>query len=145
VAEAVQTAVRRECSDGFDIRVDIDSSMLVQANPEYLVRSVSNILRNAVRYGGDHGAIRVAAHQESGRVRISIADSGPGVPEDALDKIFTPFYRLDDSRDRRTGGTGLGLAIVRSWIEACGGTVECRNRVPNGLQVQICLPAAVSL
>jgi two-component system sensor histidine kinase CpxA len=73
---------------------------------------------------------------------IRVTDSGPGVPEDSLDKIFAPFYRIDDARDRQTGGTGLGLAIVRTYIEACGGTVECRNRRPSGLEVRIQLPAS---
>ena len=142
VAEAARTAARRESAEGVDIRVDVDPSLQVQANPEYLIRSFANILRNAVRYAGDKGPIRIAAQAENHRIKISVADSGPGVPEDVLEKIFTPFYRLEDSRDRRTGGTGLGLAIVRSCIEACGGTVECRNRVPSGLEVTIFLPAS---
>jgi signal transduction histidine kinase len=141
VAEAARTAARRESADGVDIRVEVDPSLHVQANPEYLIRSFANILRNAARYAGDKGPIRITAQGENHQIRISVADSGPGVPDDALDKIFTPFYRLEDSRDRRTGGTGLGLAIVRSCIEACGGTVESRNRVPSGLEVIISLPA----
>jgi two-component system sensor histidine kinase CpxA len=141
VAEAARTATRRESVDGSDIRVEVDPSIQVQANPEYLIRSFANILRNAVRYAGDKGPIRISAREENHQVRISVADSGPGVPENTLEKIFTPFYRLEDSRDRRTGGTGLGLAIVRSCIEACGGTVECRNRIPSGLEVIISLPA----
>lgn len=142
VAEAAQTAMRRETTDDADIRIDVDPSILVQANREYLVRSLGNVLRNAVRYAGSRGPILVSAHRKNQQVQISVADSGPGIPEDALDKIFTPFYRLDDARDRRTGGTGLGLAIVRTCIEACGGTVECRNRRPSGLEVTISLPAA---
>jgi two-component system sensor histidine kinase CpxA len=141
VAEAARTATRRESVDGSDIRVEVDPSIQVQANPEYLIRSFANILRNAVRYAGDRGPIRISAREENHQVRISVADSGPGVPENTLEKIFTPFYRLEDSRDRRTGGTGLGLAIVRSCTEACGGTVECRNRIPSGLEVIISLPA----
>ncbi len=73
---------------------------------------------------------------------ISVADCGSGVPEEALEKIFTPFYRIDESRDRRSGGTGLGLAIVRSCVEACRGSVACRNRKPSGLEVSIRLRAA---
>jgi signal transduction histidine kinase len=64
------------------------------------------------------------------------------VPEHSLDKIFAPFYRIDDARNRKTGGVGLGLAIVRTYIEACGGTVECRNRRPSGLEVLIQLRAS---
>ena len=142
VLEAVQTAARRETADGADIRIDVDPAIVVRGNMEYLVRSLGNVLRNAVRYAGDQGPIQVSAHRKNQQVQIIVADSGPGIPEDALDKIFTPFYRLDDARDRRTGGTGLGLAIVRTCIEACGGTVECRNRRPSGLEVVMRLPAA---
>jgi len=142
VAEAAETAARREATEGAAIRIDVDPAIVVQANMEYLVRSLGNVLRNAVRYAGSQGPIQVSANRKNQDVQITVSDSGPGIPEDALDKIFTPFYRLDDARDRRTGGTGLGLAIVRTCIEACGGTVECRNRRPSGLEVMIRLPAA---
>jgi two-component system sensor histidine kinase CpxA len=141
VREAVHAAARREAADGVDIHIDIDPSIEVHANREYLIRSVANVLRNAVRYAGSQGPITVSAQHKNDQVQISVADSGPGVPEDALDKIFIPFYRLDDARDRKTGGSGLGLAIVRTCIEACDGTVECRNRLPTGLEVLISLPA----
>ena len=136
VAEAAQAAVRRENLGGADVRLEIDSSIQVQANSEYLMRSLANLLRNAIRYAGDQGPIVVFANKENQQIRISVADSGPGVPEEAFDKIFTPFFRLEFSRDRQTGGTGLGLAIVRSCIEACGGTVECRNRGPQGWKLR---------
>jgi two-component system sensor histidine kinase CpxA len=75
-------------------------------------------------------------------VCINVADSGPGVPEDSLEEIFAPFYRLDASRSQETGGLGLGLAIVRTCVEACRGAVRCRNRRPSGLEVEIRLAAA---
>src|SRR5205085_1140996 len=91
----------------------------------------------------DGPAARPDSAEESGDdVLITVADSGPGVPDNALEKILEPFYRIEDSRDRKTGGSGLGLAIVRSCIEACGGSVECRNRKPKGLAVILRLPAA---
>jgi two-component system sensor histidine kinase CpxA len=63
------------------------------------------------------------------------------VPEEALPRIFDPFYRVDVSRARETGGTGLGLAIVKTCVESCGGRVNCRNREPRGLSVEITLAA----
>jgi two-component system sensor histidine kinase CpxA len=68
-----------------------------------------------------------------------VTDSGPGVPEESLEKIFDPFYRIESSRSRETGGTGLGLAIVKTCIEACQGTVLARNLKPSGLQVEMVL------
>jgi two-component system sensor histidine kinase CpxA len=142
VADVVEGVVRREAPEGTDLRVNIDSSLRVMANREYLVRALSNTLRNAIRYAARYGPITISAEQAVNEVAITIADSGPGVPDADLDKIFTPFFRVDDARDRRTGGTGLGLAIVRSCVESCGGNVTARNQKPSGLKIIITLPAA---
>jgi two-component system sensor histidine kinase CpxA len=71
-----------------------------------------------------------------------VRDCGPGVPEEALHRLFDPFFRPESARTRETGGTGLGLAIVKSCIEACGGTVAVRNVEPSGLQVDFVLRSA---
>ena len=63
------------------------------------------------------------------------------MPKEELEEVFEPFYRPESARTRETGGAGLGLAIVRTCIEACGGTVACRNRTPRGLEVLIRLQA----
>jgi signal transduction histidine kinase len=99
-------------------------------------------ISNSIRYAGHHGAISITAQTKGSHVLITISDSGPGIPEEALDRIFTPFFRLEASRDRRSGGTGLGLAIVQGCIEACRGSVVCRNRKPFGFEVTITLQAA---
>ena len=125
-----------------DIHVDVAPDLRVLAAQDYLLRSIANLVRNAVRYAGHAGPITISAKRNGDQVVISVADAGPGVPPEALDKLMTPFYRLEASRDRRTGGTGLGLAIVRSCVEACRGAVECRNRQPSGLEVTIRLTAA---
>jgi two-component system sensor histidine kinase CpxA len=141
VAGAIQRVVERE-ANGTPVHVDADPQLEVTAEPDYLHRSLSNLVRNAVRYAGHEGKIEVSANSSGNEVVIRVADSGPGIPDEALEQIFTPFYRVEDSRDRRTGGTGLGLAIVKSCVEACQGTVSCRNRKPTGLEVEIRLPAA---
>ena len=101
-------------------------------------------MRNAIRYAGHAGPILISAKNGDGKVTITVADCGPGLPESELTEIFRPFYRPDSARQRETGGTGLGLAIVKTCIEACGGAVRCRNRSPTGLEVEISLlaPAA---
>ena len=73
---------------------------------------------------------------------ITVADAGPGLPEDELEQVFAPFHRPETARTRETGGVGLGLAIVKTCIEACKGTVQCRNLVPHGLAVDIRLDVA---
>jgi len=71
---------------------------------------------------------------------LTVADCGPGVPETELAKLFDPFYRVDTSRARETGGAGLGLSIVKTCVDACHGSVSCRNRDEGGFEVVICLP-----
>ena len=96
----------------------------------------------ADNHAGADGPIAISARREGDAVLVAVTDSGPGLPPDELDRVFTPFYRLDASRNRDTGGAGLGLAIVKSCVEASGGTVQCRNREPHGLEVEIRLKAA---
>jgi two-component system sensor histidine kinase CpxA len=146
VASTVREAVAREVPPGSDqVRLDLkEEPLFAMADREYLLRAVSNLVRNALRYAGSAGPIVVSAHRQNGEVVILVADSGAGIPEEEIDRIFTPFYRLENSRNRQTGGVGLGLAIVRSCVEACHGKVLCRNRKPSGLEVEIRLIAATA-
>ena len=146
VALLVQDAVTREAA-GDRVRVQVEHGVAAMADPAMLVRSLGNLVRNALRYAGDAGPILISAEYRSSnsrhdRVLIRVSDSGPGLPEEELERIFTPFYRPEKSRNRESGGVGLGLAIVKSCVEACQGTVSCRNRVPSGLVVEIELAAA---
>ncbi|MFN7932192.1 MAG: HAMP domain-containing sensor histidine kinase [Bryobacteraceae bacterium] len=140
VAATVARVLERESCGETAIEVALDDQLHVLADAEYLFRALSNLVRNAIRYAGQAGPIRISARAADGMVRVIVADSGPGVPEHALDEIFAPFYRLDPSRGAETGGVGLGLAIVKGCVEACGGTVRARNAVPSGLEVEIQLP-----
>ena len=106
-----------------------------------LRRAISNVVDNAVKYGG---VANVRVFDASGVVRIEISDQGPGIPEDKLDMVFTPFYRLEESRNRDTGGTGLGLTIARTIVHGHGGDMTLRNLSPRGLLVTMSLPLATS-
>ncbi|MFN7922156.1 MAG: HAMP domain-containing sensor histidine kinase [Bryobacteraceae bacterium] len=139
VAEAARTAAEREASGA---RLDIPPGLQAMAHPGYLVRAIGNLLRNAARYAGEFGPIVVSARGDGTHVLLTVADNGPGLPDDMLEQIFEPFYRPQASRSRDTGGVGLGLAIVKSCVEACRGTVACRNRKPSGLEVVITLAEA---
>jgi len=142
LAAVAQKAVAREASGKGSIEVAIAPDLFVMANEALLLRALSNIVRNAIRYAGDRGPIVISAQRPGSTVEISVADQGPGLPEAELEEVFTPFYRLEPARTRETGGAGLGLAIVRTCVEACRGTVSCRNRTPAGLEVTIRLSAA---
>jgi two-component system sensor histidine kinase CpxA len=142
VAEIVERVIQRECAESSRPVLDVDSSIEVEAYPDYLHRSLANLIRNANRYAAGTGPVTVSARELGDQVSITVADHGPGLPEGELENVFRPFYRPELARQRETGGVGLGLAIVRRCIEACGGTVRCRNREPHGLEVEIRLSAA---
>lgn len=139
IARIVADAVSRE-----SVKADIaiDEGLTAMADPESLARAIANLLRNAIRYAGDAGPVALIAHREGREVSIKVADHGPGLPEEEVERVFTPFYRVETSRSRESGGVGLGLSIVKNCVEACKGTVRCRNRVPTGLEVEIRLAAA---
>ncbi len=145
VREILRRVVQREASDAVHITLDVGEGINVIGQPEYIFRSFANVIRNAIRYSGDAGPITICARNGDGVVSVTVADNGPGVPESEIDEIFKPFYRPELARTRATGGTGLGLAIVKNCIEACGGTVTCRNLSPRGFEVEMRLTAADSL
>jgi len=109
-----------------------------QATPDALKRILDNLLQNAHRYGGGKAPeIRLACGKSS--AEISVLDSGPGIPETELEKVFRPFYRLEASRASTTGGTGLGLAIVKQLAELNGWKIRLANRPEGGLIATVVL------
>lgn len=133
----IEKAALRESGDDASVKIDVPEDLQAMADPELLQRSLANLVRNALHYAGHAGPVVVTASLQQDHVLISVADSGPGVPPDALAQVFDPFYRVDPSRARETGGVGLGLAIVKTCVASCGGSVSARNRQPSGLEVLI--------
>lgn len=125
-----------ELGESFAIEGHSDAPILAKA--QGLKRCLSNLLHNAVKYG-----TRAVVHVADGReLVISIRDAGPGIPEDVLERVFEPFYRVESSRNRDTGGTGLGLSIARDIAQAHGGSIVLRNRPEGGLEAIVTLPRA---
>jgi two-component system sensor histidine kinase CpxA len=107
-----------------------------------LVRSaIENVLRNAVRFTAVDTAVEVSLKRDTGMLLLTIRDQGPGVPSHDLARIFEPFYRVADARDRDSGGTGLGLAITARVVSLHNGKVEAQNAAGKGLIVEIRFPA----
>ncbi len=140
--EIAQPIAAREAPRLAALEVRIDPACRVLAEPDLLRRALANLVRNAVRYAGSAGPILLEAESRGDCILVRVSDSGPGVPEETLHRIFDPFFRVEPSRSRETGGIGLGLAIVKTCIEACQGTVVARNRSPSGLEVEIALKHA---
>jgi len=132
VCEAVVT---RE-AQGREVSIDVEPELEAVAQPQLLARALANLVRNALRYAGQAGPIEVVARAQGDEVAIAVRDRGPGVPAEAMPRLFEPFFRIEADRDRATGGAGLGLAIVKTCVDACQGTVQARNLSP-GFEVEI--------
>ena len=111
--------------------------LAVMVSPLSLKRCVDNIVHNAVTYAG---SAEVCVSSSTDTVVIDICDNGPGIPEEYLERIFEPYFRLETSRNRESGGTGLGLSIARNMVLLNNGTLRLENRAQGGLQVSILLP-----
>ena len=105
-----------------------------------LSQALENIIRNAIHYTAADTTINVMLQATEHMVTIQITDQGDGVPEESLTKLFEPFYRVADARDRQSGGTGIGLAIAERAIKIHGGTIIAKNTSSEGLTIEINLP-----
>jgi signal transduction histidine kinase len=122
---------------GCALTFETTAGLPVRIRPTALRRALRNVIENAVRYGGS-ADIRLSRNGASALIQIQ--DKGPGIPEDALERVFEPFVRLETSRSRETGGTGLGLSIARTIVQAHGGEITLENRAKGGLSAAIDLP-----
>jgi signal transduction histidine kinase len=112
-------------------------SVILECRPGGLRRAIANLLDNAVKYGK---SARVQLLTSPAAITIAIDDEGPGIPDAELQRVFEPFYRLEQSRSRETGGTGLGLAIAQSIAQVHGGQITLANRPAGGLRAILSLP-----
>jgi two-component system, OmpR family, sensor kinase len=113
----------------------------IEGDHDLMRSAIENVLRNAVRFTQRGTAVKVTSLRESDQVHIVIDDHGPGVPAGEAERIFEPFYRVAEARDRDSGGTGLGLAITARVVKLYNGAVRAQNRSEGGLSVRITLPA----
>jgi len=126
--------------DGRRQRVEISvapGAATLRADPPKIHDALRNLVANASSYAPEGTTIRIDAQPEDGRVAVTVADEGPGIPEEDLARVFERFYRVDKSRARDPGGTGLGLAIVKHLVELHGGAVRAANRREGGAAVTL--------
>ena len=123
------------------IDLRLQPPLQMDADGELLWRVFENLLRNALIHSDDTGGIQISAHQIStDEIQVLVQDSGPGIPEAQIKRIFEPFYRVDEARDRNSGGHGLGLAIAASAVRSHGGRISASNRQGGGLEISVILP-----
>jgi two-component system sensor histidine kinase CpxA len=124
------------------VRLEGAASAAINGNRELLRSAIENVLRNAVRYSVPDALVEVSVVRSDSGVLISIRDQGPGVPDSELERIFEPFYRVAESRDRDSGGEGIGLAITAQVMKAHGGSAKATNSLGGGFEVRLSLPAS---
>ena len=127
-----------------DLTISIENTpdVSLTGNRVMLYRVMSNLLENAAKYNREHGSISIVTGREDNGVTVKIADTGIGIPEDALPHIFEPFYRVDQSRSRAVGGAGLGLPLVKDIVEKHGGEVAVKSEAGEGTTFILRFPAA---
>ena len=142
IEEVVRDANFEGAVKSCTVQINGAANRTVHANRDLLRSAVENVLRNAVRYSPHGAPVDVTVDRSDSGLCIMIRDRGPGVPENDLERIFEPFYRVAESRDRDSGGEGIGLAITSQVMRAHGGWARAGNRAGGGLEVRLHLPAA---
>lgn len=127
-------------SGGILLEVELREAAIIRADPSALELALSNLLDNAIKFTAPGGRVVLSLHDEPSRVIIRFEDSGIGIPPEALEKIFLPFYRIDNSLAGPQPGSGIGLALVRHIVEAHGGQVTVRSVSAQGSIFTVTLP-----
>jgi signal transduction histidine kinase len=138
---ALESAEAAATKAGIVLKADIPETLPpVWADPKYLQQVFDNLLGNAIKFSPDGGKITVCIRKEGEYLRVAVSDTGIGIHEDHLERIFERFYQVNGSPTRLFGGTGLGLALVKKAIEAHGGKVWAESQLGQGSTFFFTLP-----
>ena len=143
VAEVVGTLA--ELAEARSVSLAVETvPAIVDGSASDLALAVRNLTDNAIRFTGEGGAVVVRLERQGAEAVITVTDTGTGIPQRDLDRIFERFYRVDVARSRATGGTGLGLSIVRHVAESHGGRVRVESQLGSGSTFTLRLPVVAS-
>jgi len=121
----------------------VPAEVMVQADSDRIQQVLFNLVDNAIKYGRSDGHVWIGARAvDDHRIEVSVRDNGPGIPPDAIERVFERFYRVDKARSREQGGTGLGLSIVKHIVQSHGGEVWVNSVVGQGTTFLFTLPSA---
>jgi two-component system sensor histidine kinase VicK len=125
---------------GAKLETDLSGAGVLEMDQGRVEQAVLILVDNAAKYGPPGGKVSLSSETRSGELRVTVADEGPGIPEEELTRVFERFYRMDKTRSRRLGGSGLGLPIANTIVETHGGRIEAESRVGIGTSMSIHLP-----
>lgn len=137
--DIVHTTEIRAAQRNVVVHCDIAENSTVYGDKERLTQVMTNLLENAIKYNVDGGEVFVSTHHVDNTLRISVRDTGIGIPEESLPRIFERFYRVDKDRSRAVGGTGLGLAIVKHILEAHHAPIAVESKPGQGTEISFVL------
>lgn len=123
------------------LHLQLQPGCIILATEDDLYQVAFNLMENAVKYNLPNGIVTVTLERQSDQVVLAVEDTGVGIPQEDLPKIFDRFYRVDKARSRAAGGTGLGLSIVRDTVRQHGGTIQASSGEPNGTRFVVRFPA----
>ena len=138
--EAVSLCTQKASEKGSKVEVECSNDLTVSIHPRMLELAVVNLVDNAVKYCQPGALIKVSVDSTASSTVISVADNGPGIPQEHLPRLFERFYRIDKGRSRAMGGTGLGLSIVKHIVQVHNGTVTVESTVGKGTLFKIHIP-----
>ena len=144
VQEVFDDLAKRAAAREVRLENAIADGLVASADPDRLRQVFSNLIDNGIKYGRVGGVLTVSARAlGNGRIEVCVRDDGPGIPREALARVFERFYRVDKARSRDQGGTGLGLSIVKHIVQAHGGEVRCESELGQGATFFFTLPPVV--
>lgn len=137
MAELTQDVVMKFKSEAEDLNINLQASLpknlpMVNADIGMIERVLSNLIDNALHYTAENGTVQVGLFNQRQAVRVAVSDTGCGIPEGEIPRVFERFYRVEKSRDRASGGTGIGLAIAKKILELHDTTISVESKINKG-------------
>jgi signal transduction histidine kinase len=133
----------RSLSDARGLSVSVDTAPVTcLGDRDRLADAITNVVSNAIQYNIPNGQIRIQVREAPQKAEIIVTDTGVGIAEEHVPRVFEPFFRADAARTRAAGGAGLGLAVAQATVRQHGGDIACASRYGGGTTVTIRLPAA---